>query len=112
MKLTGSGLGTVQQAFRRIELRADHLHMEYFWVVFEIGIIGIILVINLIKEFFSIKAENKTELTLKAVVLGFLVSCCFNFPAHLWLPATWAMACYSMFYTIKNEELIWLQEKK
>ncbi len=60
----------------------------------------------MILSFMKNKAENRLELTLKTIVVGFLVSCFFNYPAHLWLPATWVMFFYAAFYALKNEELI------
>ncbi|MBU2062702.1 MAG: hypothetical protein KKH44_12755, partial [Bacteroidetes bacterium] len=71
-----------------------------------IGIIGLVLIFNVIKEFFDFKKEDNTVLILQAIVLGFLISCLFNFPAHLWLPSTYAMFAYASLNAIKNEELL------
>jgi len=76
---------------------ARHVHMEYLQYAVEAGLIGLVLIMNVINSFFNKVATNKTELCLKACVLGFLVSCCFNYPTRLWLPALWAMFFYSAF---------------
>lgn len=102
--VTGAGLGTVNQIFKKTASpTARHLHMEFFHFTFELGVLGGILIINLIKEFFQIRAKDRTETVLKAMVLGFLVSSCFNYPAHLWLPSTVALFCYASLFSLKNE---------
>lgn len=110
--ITGTGLGTINEVFKAIGsrgealgLNARHLHLEYYHFALELGLIGLVLILNLIKEFFNGENED-TTLVLKTIVLGFLISCLFNFPAHLWLPSTYAMFAYASVYAIKNEETL------
>ncbi len=110
--LLGSGLGTVNKIFKLFDGHpmsvipgTRHLHLEYYHFALEIGIIGLVLILNVVKEFFSGSRKDNTILVLQTIVLGFLLSCFFNFPAHLWLPSTYAMFCYAGIYAIKNKEL-------
>lgn len=105
--VTGLGLGKINQVYEMTPFQgARHLHLEYFHFLLETGIIGFVLIINMIKGFFNSKSRGETQFILKLIVLGFCLSCLFNFPAHLWLPSTIVMFCYASFYAIKNEELI------
>jgi len=105
--VTGEGLGTMQLLRASSPVpNAMHMHMEYFHYFFEIGIVGVLLILYMIKEFFTIHAVDKTERVLKTMVLAFLVSGCFNFPSHLWMPSIWAMASYGFLFCIKNEQAL------
>jgi len=111
--LTGAGLGYVAGVYKSTPMpETKHLHFEYLQILVESGIIGLVLVINIIKVFFEKHAQGRTELTLKAMFLGFLISCCFAYPAHLWLPATWACFSYSAFTALKGNRKWYQQEKK
>lgn len=105
MPFTGTGLGFINQFYKHSEYPLmRHLHMEYFQLAFELGIIALILFGWMIKNFFELKKKNNFEfISLQAVVLGFLVSCCFNYPAHLWLPATYALFAYASVYAMNGE---------
>jgi len=78
--------------------------MEFFQYLLEIGLIGFILIINLVKSFIEVKIEDRLELVLKSMVVGFLISCCFNYPSHLWLPATRAIASYASLMVLKEDK--------
>lgn len=110
MAITGSGLGSVQilSKFSGVPT-AKHLHNEYIQFTFEMGLIGGVLLLNLVKKFFEDKAGNRLQLCLKTMVVGFLVSSCFNYPAHLWLPVTWAIFAYGSLHCLKNEEKLYGQ---
>jgi len=101
--LTGHGLGTLNIVSREAEYGSRHLHLEYYQAIVETGMFGLLFILNVIHEFFHTKAEDKEELVLKSMVLGFLLSCLFNYPAHLWLPSSWAMVSYSSFVALKGE---------
>ncbi len=104
--VTGVGLGTVNllhnQIYKPLFGEVRHLHLEYFQFAFELGLIGLALILNLIHSFIKKVAEDKLQLVLKAMVIGFLLSCLFNFPAHLWLPAVWTIFAYAGFLTIRK----------
>lgn len=111
--ITGYGLGAINMIYKTTSVPlARHLHMEFFHYAFELGLIGAVLILNLVHKFIFTIAENRTELTLKTMVIGFLVSCCFNYPSHLWVPSVWAMFAYAAYYSLKNERLIWPVEKR
>ena len=107
--VSGIGLGgysvirtiMLQKSIYTNTVQATHLHLEYLEFLLELGLIGIILIVNVIKSFLQDKAETRTQLVLKSMGIGFLISCCFNFPAHLWLPSTIAMFAYAS-YQIKE----------
>lgn len=108
--LTGAGLGTVNQLYKLAELPdARHLHLEYFHFAFEVGIIGLVLILSMIGDFFRIGTYSTQDdhlfVTLKSLVLGFLLSCLFNYPAHLWIPSIWALFAYASIYCLRNEDL-------
>ena len=104
MPVTGGGLGTVANIAHKTDFpRAHQLHMEFFQLAFELGLIGLCLFGNMILDFFKIKHVNETELALKTIFLGFLVYSCFLFPAHLWLPSSLAIFAYAGMYAMKEE---------
>ena len=105
MPISGIGLGTMSMMFKKTPFpELQKLHMEYFQYLLELGIIGFVLILNVIKRFLEVKTEDKTELVLKAMVIGFLISCCFNYPSHLWLPSTFAVFSYASLMALKEEE--------
>ena len=105
--ITGFGLGTLNIIYGQTPFaQARHLHLEYFQYLIELGVIGLILIFNFINSFFHKKADDpfKTQLCLKACFFGFLISCLFNYPSHLWLPATWAVFFYAAFINLKGQD--------
>lgn len=103
--ITGAGLGSMNAIYKdSIYPNTRFLHMEYLQFLMEIGFIGLIAIIALIRKFFVISNVNKTAVLLKTIVFGFLVSCCFNFPAHLWLTSTTAMFCYAAYLTLYHQK--------
>ena len=104
MPITGGGLGTVINIAEKTPFpRAHQLHMEFFQLAFELGLVGLCLFGNMILDFFKIKHVNETELALKTIFLGFLVYSCFLFPAHLWLTSSLAIFAYAGMYAMKEE---------
>ena len=96
--ILGNGLGTVKFLSARAEFPdAHHLHLEYYQYLIELGFIGLLLVGNIIVEFMKKAPSSRTDKVLKAIVYGFLLSCCFTFPSHLWLPSTLALFAYAAF---------------
>jgi len=101
--VTGVGIGRINQVYKFTAFpSARHLHMEYFHFMFETGIIGALLILNLVRDFFTREHKSNTQLILKLMVMGFCLSCCFNYPAHLWLPATWCMFAYASYMALEN----------
>jgi len=99
----GHGLGSVYVISNLTSMPSTkHLHMEYFHYAIELGIVGVVFIVNIIKDFFDVKARDKEELVLKGLFLGFCLSCCFNYPSHLWLPSLWACFAYASFIKLRS----------
>lgn len=103
--LWGIGLGSIGLIAPKTPYpQLFHMHLEYFHYAIEIGIIGVFLIINVIVDFLNKTAESREQLALKSVVFGFLVSCLFTYPSHLWLVSFWAIFFYSAYMVINREE--------
>jgi hypothetical protein len=104
--VTGTGLGAVNLTHNMIYkppgMEVRQLHLEYYQFAFELGLIGLGLIFNLIYSFCKKIAETRLQLVLKSMVIGFLLSSLFNFPAHLWLPSIWTLFAYAGFLTIRK----------
>ena len=107
MPITGFGLGTVNILYPHSPFPdVRHVHLEYLQYGIEIGIIGLVCILGMVNQFFHIVAKNKTELCLKACILGFLITGFLNYPSKLWLISTWACFWYASLFAIRNEEKI------
>ena len=94
--ITGIGLGSVQLVSPRSPYpMAYHLHIEYYHFLTELGIIGLALIVNMIIHFMNTKA-TENSFPFKVMVVGFLVSCLFNYPAHVWLCSIYALFAYAI----------------
>ena len=104
MPITGVGLGKIYEIANKTPFpQLRHLHLEYFHYAFELGIVCLFFIINLIYHFFKQRSGCEVQFCLKLIVLGFLLSCLFNYASHLWIPSIWAMFCYASFMCIKSE---------
>lgn len=102
--VTGLGLGKINSVYGKTPFpAARHLHLEYFQCLFELGILGLTTVIYAIWQFFKKIPKDNTRLCLMCCVLGFLLSCCFNYPAHLWLPSTWVVFFYAAYNALDTK---------
>ncbi len=105
-EILGYGLGTILRMRDGTPFpSARWLHFEYFQFLLELGIIGLVLVVNLIRSFLTTRIMCHTQFILKLAIIGFLISCFINPMAHLWLSTTWVMAFYA-FFTIYNQKEI------
>lgn len=93
--ITGIGLGglNLYPPYMLVK-NAYHMHLEYYHFLIELGVIGLILIVNLIMDFFREGHEN--TLVFKTIIFGFLVSCLFTYPAHLWFTSTIACISYAI----------------
>ena len=107
LPITGHGLGSIEILYLK-GLLGDikHAHLECLGYALEIGLIGLILILNLIHKFIIYEDDTRIELVLKSIVLGFLVSCLFNSTSHLWLPSIITMFAYASYFCIKNEKAL------
>lgn len=102
--LIGVGMGAVNQLCVTTKVpTAHHLHLELWQFVFEMGIVCGVLILNVINNFINKVAKDRTELTVKCMFLGFVVSSFFTYPAHLWLPSIYAVFSYSAYLVLKGE---------
>jgi len=103
--IMGAGLGMVQVLGINVGYTHPvHLHNEFYQILVELGFVGLIAFLYLVFDYFSQEAFEQTEVILKTIFLGFLVSCFFNYTAHLWFPSVIAVFAYSSMYAINNEE--------
>ena len=109
--ITGFGLGSVGvMKLKVLQSGASiwrHLHNEYYQVTFELGIIGLGLILWCIWRYFRLFRTFRTNLTIRLATMffGFCLLALFTFNAHLWLIATIGMFSYSWIYVIKSEEI-------
>ena len=102
--ITGFGLGTYTLSnIGSTNIHWQHLHNEYLQVVFELGLIGLILVLWCIWDYF--KTPLKTDLTIRlaSIFFGFCFVSGMLSPAHLWLTSVIGLMSYAGLYIIKNE---------
>lgn len=90
-----------------------HAHQEYYQLIIELGIIGLVLAIWCIYDYFKTFTAFKTDLTIKfaSIFFGFCILSLFSFPCHLWLMSTIGILSYSSIYIIKKEHLCELVQK-
>lgn len=107
--ITGFGLGSfgaIGYQLSGIESVWRHAHNEFYQVAFELGLIGLVLVLWVIWEYFknSFKfRHNDTCVTLTTMFAGMCFLSLFSFPIHLWQLSAIGMLAYSGVYVIKNE---------
>lgn len=107
--ITGWGLGTFG-AFQ-FKLPYDsvsvwrHTHNEFYQIAFEMGLIGLVLVLWIIWDYFKtgLGIRNNTCITLLSIGLGICLLSLFSFPIHLWQISVIGMFVYSSIFVIKNE---------
>ena len=105
--ITGFGLGTY--GLSRIgstgNFNWQHVHNEYLQAIFEIGIIGLILILWCIWDYFRKFNSLKTDLTIRlaSIFFGFCLLSGVMFTAHLFLTSTIAILSYASLYALKNE---------
>lgn len=104
MPITGFGLGAVNILFPHTPFpESRHVHLEYLQYGVEIGLVGLICILGMVNHFFHMVARDKTELCLKACILGFLITGFLNYPSKLWLVSTWAMFWYAAMFSLRSE---------
>lgn len=102
--ITGIGLGKLNQVYQMTPYPGfRHLHLEYFQFLLELGVFGGVVIVNLITSFLKTVAQDRIQLCLKLSVIGFLLSCCLNYSAHIWIFTTYTMFFYSAF-TLLNQK--------
>jgi len=100
---TGYCLGAVGVLSQKTDL-PRHAHLEYLQFLFELGLIGFVLILNWIKKFLEMKSSLGMSFIFKMMVIGFLLSCFFNYPAHLWIPSVYACIAYSCFLVLNERK--------
>jgi O-antigen ligase len=104
--ITGFGLGTFGISnIGETSFHWQHAHNEYLQIVFEAGIIGLVLVIWCIWDYFKNFSSLKTDLTIRlaSMFFGFCLLCGVTFFSHLWQTAVIGMFAFASIYCITNE---------
>jgi len=104
--ITGFGLGTFGLSeINKGGMHWQHLHNEYYQIVFELGIIGLVLILWCIWDYFNKFNSLKTDLTIRlaSMFFGFCLLCEVTFFSHLWVTSCIAMMAYGSLYALKNE---------
>lgn len=103
--VTGSGIGsfgtlTVVDAGTRWQ----HLHNEYYQTAFELGLVGLVLVLWCIMDYCKSVKLIKSDITIRlaSIFTGFCLLSVFNFVGHLWIISTFFIFSYACIYAIKN----------
>lgn len=104
--ITGLGLGTFGLKNNIQGGHWQHIHNEYYQIVFELGLIGLVLILWCIYDYFKTFNSIKTNLTIKisCMFFGFCLVSLVDFSAHLWVISTLAMFLFASIYAIKNSE--------
>ena len=109
--ITGTGIGSFGLLNIQQQGTWRHLHNEYYQVAFELGIIGLVLLIWCVIDYFKKFNIIKTDLTIKlaSMFFGFCLLSSLNFVGHLWQTSIIAIFAYAGIYCILNEKrsLIW-----
>lgn len=85
--ILGAGLGVINFIRDLIPEHMKglyHIHLEFFQIAFELGVIGLGLFLLIVDNYFRIAQKHKEVVAMKACVFGFLVSCLFAYPMHIW----------------------------
>ena len=104
--ITGFGLGTYGlSGIGDTSIHWQHVHNEYLQVIFEIGIIGLVLILWCIWDYFRKFNSLKTDLTIRlaSIFFGFCLLSGVMFVAHLFLTSVIAMFSFASLYSIRGE---------
>jgi O-antigen ligase len=104
--ITGLGLGSYGVSkIGDTGIHWQHTHNEYLQIVFEVGVIGLVLIIWCIWDYFKKFSSLKTDLTIKltSIFFGFCLLCGVTFFSHLWQTSVIGMFAFASLYAIKNE---------
>ena len=101
----GHSLGDIYYTFQNSPFpRAMHIHNEFIQITYELGIIGLLGFLFIIDHLMRVK-DTPEIILFKSIIVGFLTSCLFTYPIHLWLPASYAVFFYSSIYALENERV-------
>lgn len=106
--ITGFGLGTYGISnIGDTNIHWQHTHNEYLQIIFELGSIGLVLVLWCIWDYFRLFKSLKTDLTIRlaSIFFGFCLLCGVTFFSHLWITSIIGMMAYASLYAIKNTEV-------
>ena len=95
--ISGLGLGAVNILHKSSPIPSAHIHLEPLHFLVELGVIGMVLIVNWVKDFCGIHCPDRITFALKVLILAYLLSGLFNWPMHLWVPSVFAIVSYSIF---------------
>ena len=104
--ITGFALGSFGALKIKTSGHWQHLHNEFYQIAFELGIIGLVLVLWCIWDYFKTFRTIKSDTTIKlaSIFFGFCLLGLMTFGAHLWLISVYGMFAYASLYALKNRE--------
>jgi hypothetical protein len=105
-QITGAGLGSFGSLKIMNPDHWQHLHCEPYQIALEIGIVGLILGIWCIFDYFQVffhLRKSPVSVKLTGMMIGFFLVSLVSFPGHLWLISTIVMFAYASLYALKNE---------
>ncbi len=106
--ITGFGLGTYGLSkISDTGIHWQHVHNEYLQAIFELGLVGLILTLWCIWDYFKIFKSLKTDLTIRlaSIFFGFCLLCGVTFFSHLWVTSTIGVFVYGSLYCLINEKI-------
>ena len=80
-----------------------HAHNDYLQIVFENGIVGLLLIWWVIFDYFRM---FRTDLTIRvaSMFFGFCFLSLFTFNAHLWIISGAGLMAYAFMYVLRNSD--------
>jgi hypothetical protein len=106
--ITGFGLGTfgLSNIGSTGNFHWQHVHNGYLQAIFELGIIGLVLILWCIWDYFKKFSSLRTDLTIRlaGIFFGFCLINCVTFFCHLWITSVLAMFSFASLYCLREEK--------
>jgi O-antigen ligase len=103
--ITGFGLGAYDiMNLKRGLVQWRHAHNEYIQLIYELGVVGLVLVFWGIYDYFKNFAKIRTDLSIRfaSIFFGYCLLCGVTFFGHLWQTSVIGILSYAGLYVIKN----------
>ena len=109
--ITGMGIGFIRELAMQSKhgsplFQWHHVHLEWFQIAIEQGIIGLGLVgwivIDWMRTVWKLP-KSREVVALSGVGIAFLLNSCVNFPMHLWLLGSFGLLAYCGIHVLARE---------